>query len=192
MRATYVVNWLATIQWEWAPPTDRSTKRPTQALIQTNQSQSYVFTGLSDKPLTEYNAEVWRAQLAAFLQEVVGVGGPMGASIHFPLSLFCHVHAEGLVRSRSLRACVWSRETGARCQEGRPSPQAPTHALPSTNTQTNHQTKTTGGAKAIVVGNSLGGYTALATAAFHPELVHSCAVLNGAGACVLLCDATCH
>ena len=36
-------------------------------------------SGLSDKPLTEYNAEVWRAQLAAFLQEVVGVGGPMGA-----------------------------------------------------------------------------------------------------------------
>lgn len=35
--------------------------------------------GLSDKPLTDYNAEVWRAQLTAFLQEVVGVGGPMGA-----------------------------------------------------------------------------------------------------------------
>ncbi len=32
-----------------------------------------------------------------------------------------------------------------------------------------------------MVGNSLGGYTALATAAFHPELVHACAVLNGAG-----------
>ncbi|GAB5036622.1 Hypothetical protein NocV09_04400090 [Nannochloropsis oceanica] len=71
--------------------------------------------GLSAKPLTEYNAEVWRNQLAAFLQEIVGVGGSLG------------------------------------------------------------------GPKAIVVGNSLGGYTALATAAFHPELVQACAVLNGAG-----------
>ena len=71
--------------------------------------------GLSDKPLTDYNAEVWRTQLAAFLQEVVGVGGSLG------------------------------------------------------------------GSKAIVVGNSLGGYTALATAAYHPELVQACAILNGAG-----------
>lgn len=44
------------------------------------QMPTLTIPGLSDKPLTEYNAEVWRAQLAAFLQEVVGVGGPMGAS----------------------------------------------------------------------------------------------------------------
>jgi pimeloyl-ACP methyl ester carboxylesterase len=36
--------------------------------------------------------------------------------------------------------------------------------------------------RAIVVGNSLGGYTVLKTSAFHPELVSGCAVLNGAGA----------
>jgi len=69
--------------------------------------------GLSDKPLIEYSAEVWRDQTAAFLREVVGV-----------------------------------ERTGK---------------------------------KAVVAGNSLGGYTALAVSSEHPDLVASCVLLNAAG-----------
>lgn len=36
--------------------------------------------------------------------------------------------------------------------------------------------------RAVVVGNSLGGYTALSVAAHYPSLTAGCAVLNGAGA----------
>ena len=35
--------------------------------------------------------------------------------------------------------------------------------------------------RAVVAGNSIGGYTALALASTHPELVRGCASLNGAG-----------
>jgi pimeloyl-ACP methyl ester carboxylesterase len=38
-----------------------------------------------------------------------------------------------------------------------------------------------GGRRALIAGNSIGGYTALATAAAHPELVLGIASLNGAG-----------
>lgn len=71
--------------------------------------------GLSDKPIIDYSAELWRDQVAGFLREVVGVDPKDEKS------------------------------------------------------------------RAVVVGNSLGGYTALSAAAYHPDLVRGCAVLNGAG-----------
>ena len=76
--------------------------------------RSHAGFGWSDKPVTEYDGyELWRDQIAAFLQQVVGV-------------------AEG-------------------------------------------------GEGAVLVGNSLGGYNALATAAYHPQLVRGVVLLNAAG-----------
>lgn len=64
--------------------------------------------GLSDKPLLDYNAELWRDQVGAFLKEIVGK-------------------------------------------------------------------------KAVLAGNSLGGFTALYTTSANTDLVEGCVLLNGAG-----------
>ncbi|CAM9301271.1 unnamed protein product [Ascophyllum nodosum] len=64
--------------------------------------------GLSDKPIIEYSAEVWRDQVCAFVREVVG-------------------------------------------------------------------------GTAVVAGNSLGGFTALAAASYAPDTIKGCVLLNGAG-----------
>jgi len=68
--------------------------------------------GASDKPLLDYDSDIWVAQCAGFLREVGGCGATQ---------------------------------------------------------------------RAVVVGNSIGGFTALALAAAHPELVRGIASLNGAG-----------
>ena len=68
--------------------------------------------GLTDKPVLEYKASIWRDQCVAFLSQVAG------------------------------------------CKPGR---------------------------RAVVAGNSIGGFTALSVAAGAPELVRGCVSINGAG-----------
>ena len=70
--------------------------------------------GASDKPLIEYDADVWVHQCADFLRQVAGCGGENGK-------------------------------------------------------------------RAVVAGNSIGGFTVLALAALHPNLVRGIVSLNGAG-----------
>ncbi len=110
--------------------------------------------GWSDKPLVEYDGYyVWPRQLAAFIREVRP--------------------APREKRGRCFAAQPAGRDLCATCRQGDFALRSQVQLLQCIVCIRSFMSQVVG-EPAVLVGNSLGGYAAMATAASHPDLVRPC------------------